>query len=103
MKSALHPAVKLAENRLRIHLKKYMPNALVWLFGSRALEKAGRGSDFDLAVQLSGSDSAACLESFEEAVIADTEIIYPVDIVDLNTASSAIKDGVKRDGILWKS
>ena len=40
---------------------------------------------------------------FEDAVAADTEIIYPVDIVDLNTASSALQAAGERDGIVWES
>ena len=99
----IHPAAKLAEERLRWHVQQQLPKARVWLFGSRALQQARRRSDFDLAVQLSADAPEATLGSFEDAVASDSEIIYPVDIVDLRTASAALKEAVERDGILWKS
>jgi predicted nucleotidyltransferase len=99
----IHPAAKLAEDRLRWHVQQQLPSAQVWLFGSRAVNAARRRSDFDLAVRLSSEASKTALADFEDAVIADPEIIYPVDIVDLRTASPTLRDAVKRDGILWKS
>jgi predicted nucleotidyltransferase len=99
----IHPAAKLAEDRLRWHVQRQLPCAQVWLFGSRAVNAARRRSDFDLAVRLGAESAETALEDFEDAVAADTEIIYPVDIVDLNTASSALQAAVERDGILWES
>ena len=49
----IHPAAKLAEDRLRWHVQQQLPSAQVWLFGSRAVNAARRRSDFDLAVRLS--------------------------------------------------
>ncbi len=103
METVLHPAVKLAEDRLRLHVRELLPEARVWLFGSRALQQARRRSDFDLAVQLGSGTPESALDAFEEAVASDPEIIYPVDVVDLRTATSALREAVASGGILWTS
>lgn len=96
-----HPAVKLAESRLKAHAHQILPNSQVWLFGSRATKKALRHSDFDLAVQLDEKTPESALFDFEETVKADPEIIYAVDIVNLNSAPVAVRQEIHRNGILW--
>lgn len=98
-----HPATKLAEDRLKAHVFRYLPNARVWLFGSRAKKGALRRSDFDLAVDPGSATPECALIDFEESIREDPEIIYPVDVVDLRQASESLKANIERDGILWKN
>jgi predicted nucleotidyltransferase len=101
--SAEHPAAKLAEARLKAHIARHLPDAQVWLFGSRATRKALRRSDFDLAVDLGSRTPAWALFDFEASILEDSEIIYPVDVIDLRSAAPALRANIERDGILWKS
>ena len=103
MESVLHPAVKLAEDRLRLHVRDLLPEARVWLFGSRAAKRARRRSDFDLAVELNAGTPETALDAFEEVVAADPEIIYSVDVLDLRTATATLRTAVASEGILWTS
>lgn len=100
---AEHPAAKLAEERLKIHLAQHLPNAQVWLFGSRAKRKALRRSDFDLAVQPGPGTAETALIDFEASIREDYEIIYPVDVVDLRSVPAALRQSIKKEGILWKN
>lgn len=98
-----HPAVALAERRLKMHIAKHLPNARVWLFGSRATGAALRRSDFDLAVQPGSESPDTDLINFEASIREDFEIIYPVDVVDLRRAPESLKQSVEKNGILWKN
>jgi predicted nucleotidyltransferase len=98
-----HPAVRLAEERLRRHVDRYLSNTRVWLFGSRARGDALRRSDFDLAFEpLDGFDDTS-LFAFEDAVQNDPEIIYPVDLVNFSEAGDLLRARIDQEGILWKS
>jgi predicted nucleotidyltransferase len=98
-----HPAVQLAEDHLKVHAQRLLPDARVWLFGSRATGQGQRRSDFDLAVQPGEKTPESALWDFENAVKADPEIIYPVDIVDLRMAPSALREKIQREGVVWKN
>ena len=56
-------------------MRDLLPEARVWLFGSRAAKRARRRSDFDLAVELNAGTPDTALDAFEEVVAADPEII----------------------------
>lgn len=100
--SQRHPAVDLAERRVKMHLRKHLPCARVWLFGSRARGEAMRRSDFDLAVEL-GRHGEADLRAFEEAIRVDPEIIYPVDVLNFASAPESLRSKIRGEGISWTS
>jgi len=78
-------------------LKQFVPEAVVYVFGSRAKNCAKPYSDLDLAIDLNGqkldlSALAKLKSSFEE-----TTIPYKIDVVDLNSISDEFKDNIKED------
>jgi len=100
--SQRHPAVDLAERRLKALARQHLPRARIRLFGSRATGEARRRSDFDLAVEL-GPHGETELWAFEEAIRNDSEIIYPVDVVDLAGATEALREKIENEGVVWTS
>lgn len=74
----------------------------VYLFGSRAENRANRASDVDLAVDTNEGVKeklARIQTAFEES-----EIPFTVDIVDLNSTSPALKQKIKQRGkLIWQS
>ena len=76
--------------------------ARVWLFGSRAQQAGGRGSDIDIAVLPLDPLPAGTLARIEEA-LDNSLVLYPVDLVDLSSAEPALRERVERDGIPWTS
>ena len=73
----------------------------VYLFGSWARNEEKQSSDIDIAVeshyQLSPSKWLELHDRIEESIIP-----YNVDIVNLEDASSALIQNVKREGVIWK-
>jgi predicted nucleotidyltransferase len=76
--------------------------ARVWLFGSRAQQAGGRGSDIDVAILPLDPLPAGTLAWIEET-LESSLVLYPVDLVDLSSAEPALRERVERDGIPWTS
>ena len=85
----------------RIVLEGLRPHAArVWLFGSRARGEPGRASDIDVAVLPEGPLPAGLLQEVREA-LENSQILYPVDLVDLTTAEPGLRETVLREGVPW--
>lgn len=78
-----------------------MPDAKIYLFGSRARGKARDSSDIDLAL-----DTGSKIPFYEVAeiknVIEGLSIPYLVDVVDLNNISDEMRFIILKEGVLWK-
>jgi len=79
-----------------------IPNCKVWLFGSRARDTEGRGSDIDLALDCGAPIPLSTIIDMRLA-IQDTTLPMEVDLVDLNTVSDDFKKEVLKEAILWTS
>lgn len=82
---------------LHVHLK---PNTRVWVFGSRALGKARKNSDLDIAIEsnnqpLSIKTLAALAEDFDES-----NLPYKVDILDWLNIDDSFRSHIEPDRIL---
>ena len=88
------------KNELVTIIKKHAPRAVIYLFGSRARGDEVPTSDIDIAV-----DAGAPLdyEIFLKILIEVDETTIPqkVDLVDLQTASAALKEQILKEGIKW--
>lgn len=69
-----------------------------WLFGSHARAQAQPHSDIDIA--LAGEVSRQTLAQLREA-IEESHVRCRVDVVDLQTASPAIRQAVAKEGVRW--
>jgi len=74
--------------------------ARVYLFGSWARSEARRHSDIDVAISADGPLPPGLLLEIEEA-LDSSEVLYPVELVDLTTASSSLRERVAAEGIPW--
>ena len=84
---------------LKAFLVKRLPNTHIYLFGSRATNRAGTYSDVDIAVEgvdLSAEDLARIRFAIEES-----NLPYKVDLVDL-TKSPYLKQIVEKEGVVWQ-
>jgi len=76
--------------------------AKVYLFGSWARGEARRYSDIDVAIApLKPLPSGLLLEIGE--ALDQSEVLYQVELVDLTTASEAIREKVASEGIPWNA
>lgn len=72
-------------------------NTKVYLFGSWARRQERRSSDIDLAIKHDGKLSLSELRT----IIAESNVPYNVDVVDLDLAGERIISKVRKEGILW--
>lgn len=80
-------------------LAKHIPDAVVWVFGSRATGKAKKYSDLDLCIKalrpLDLNVMSALAEDFSES-----DLPWKVDLVDWHGISDAFKAIIDRDQLL---
>lgn len=79
-------------------LARHVPEAVVWVFGSRATGKAKKYSDLDLCIKAShplGLDLMSALaEDFSES-----DLPWKVDLVDWWSISEAFRAIIDRDRV----
>jgi predicted nucleotidyltransferase len=74
--------------------------ARVFLFGSWARGEARRYSDIDVAILAAEPLPAGFLPDLQEALEA-SQVLYPVDLVDLAEAPAALRERVLAEGQPW--
>jgi predicted nucleotidyltransferase len=79
-----------------------IPNAKIYLFGSRARGTHSKWSDIDLALDTGKPLTNTNIDEVK-SVLAATNIPYKVDVLDFQTVSTEMQVSIKRDGILWKN
>ena len=75
-------------------------DAQVFLFGSWVHNKQRRYSDIDVAVLPENPLPPGLLLDIEER-LDRSEILYPVDLVDLSTAPASLRERVLAEGVPW--
>ncbi len=74
----------------------------VYLFGSRARGPARRASDVDIAVEAHEPLPPRVLAHLRDS-LEESTVPYRVDILDLALAGDALRERVKRDGVVWNA
>ncbi len=80
---------------------KYLPNAKIILYGSRARKDAREGSDIDIALDIGNKIDSDKMSN----IIADLEesdLPINFDIVDFHAVSEHMQQEILKDGILWQ-
>ncbi|GAB4580910.1 MAG: nucleotidyltransferase domain-containing protein [Anaerolineales bacterium] len=97
----LYPAIDLELAR-RIVLDRLVNFAAkVYLFGSQARGQAGRISDIDIAVLPLEPIPGWIFSEIREA-LEESNILYPVELVDLSETDERFRKRVFEEGIVWK-
>ena len=80
-----------------------LPNAKIYLFGSRARGDHSERSDIDLALD-TGEKIERSLVGEIRDVLEATNIINSMDVVDLNGAiSPMMREAILKERVLWKA
>jgi uncharacterized protein len=81
-------------------ITKYLPQAQIYLFGSRARKDNSPRSDIDIAIDNKNKIDNLTLSNIREE-IEESTIPFTVDIVDLNNISEDLKTQILKDKIKW--
>ena len=82
-------------------LATWVPDRVVWVFGSRATGNAKKYSDLDLAILGETPLSLAQLADLAEA-FSLSDLPFRVDLVDWSQANEAIKANIHRQHqVIW--
>lgn len=81
-------------------IKQLLPQANIYLFGSRARNDHQPESDIDVAIDNKQKIDSYILSDIKEQ-IEESTIPFTVDIVDLNRVSDDFKKEILRDRVLW--
>lgn len=81
-------------------LNVLFPGAQLYLFGSRARGTYSQYSDIDLAI-----DTQAQIPLYDinevKSMLAESNIVYKIDIVDLHRIPEKMREVILREGIVW--
>ncbi len=81
-------------------IHKHIPDATIYLFGSRARKDYKEGADIDIAIQSTGPLSIDSISLLYDG-LEDTTIPVSVDFVDLNRTSPELIARIQKEGIVW--
>ncbi len=90
--------LKLAQHLVLSHIET--DDYAVFLFGSRAAGKGGRGTDIDIGLLGTRPVAYKRLEDLRE-LLENSIIPYPVDIVDFNRVDDKFKKHALRKIKVW--
>jgi predicted nucleotidyltransferase len=78
-----------------------IPEAKIYLFGSRARNTNSEWSDIDIALD-AGTRLPKLTVSEIRDIMEATNLPYKVDIVDFHAVYEALQQAILKDRILWK-
>jgi len=81
-------------------IKKHLPTAKVYLFGSRAIDKEQPGSDIDIALDINCEIPSLTMSKIRNE-IEESIVPMKIDLVDMYTAQDELKKDILNEGILW--
>ena len=81
-------------------IEDIIPNAKIYLFGSRARLSHQEGSDIDLAIDSGNKIDIKTILKLHTK-IEETSIPLSVDLIDFNNIKPELKNEIIKEGILW--
>lgn len=78
-----------------------IPQAKIYLFGSRARGSASKWSDIDIALDAGKTIPLTAIDEII-SIFQATNIPYKIEVVDLQQVNEDMKKAIEKEGILWK-
>jgi predicted nucleotidyltransferase len=79
-------------------IARYLPDARIFLFGSRAKGDAGATSDFDIAIDVGSKISLGVVARIKDE-IDELRTLKSIDIIDLNRINPEFKTIIRTSGV----
>lgn len=90
------------KTRLIELISKHLPDAKIYLYGSRARGDHSPLSDIDVAVDMHGIPADKYKMAHISLSLEDLNIPLGIDVVDFNLVSESMRESIKKEGIVWK-
>lgn len=78
-----------------------VPDAKIYLFGSRARGTHSPFSDIDIAVD-AGQPLPRVVVDEAKSIMQASNIMYHIDVVDMNRVPEEMRKSILKEGIIWK-
>jgi len=78
-----------------------VPQAKIYLFGSRARKTHSRSSDIDIAIDAGKLLPRRDVDELV-SIFSATNILERIDVVDMHQIPQEMRDAIIQEGILWK-
>ncbi len=78
-----------------------VPEATIYLFGSRATDKHSEWSDIDIALDAGKKIFFVKIGEIID-VLAGTDIPYKIEVVDFHDIPESMQKSILKEGIIWK-
>ncbi len=82
-------------------IEKHLPNAAIYLYGSRACGNAQECSDVDIALDTGEIIDREIIYKIMDD-LEESKIPFFVDITDVNNISEKFKSGIEKEWVVWK-
>ena len=90
------------KNKIISLISAIIPNAKIYLFGSRARGTNSEWSDIDLAIDLGAEAARLDIGELNDIMVA-SNLPYKVDIVDFYKVTPEMQQSILKDKIIWKN
>lgn len=101
MDVALDGIDRVSKDKIIAIISALVPDATIYLFGSRARGTQSKWSDIDIALEANQPISRFVLGEVM-SIFEASNILYKIQVVDINSVNEAMRESILRDRILWK-
>ncbi len=91
-----------SKNKIIAIISALVPEAKIYLYGSRARGTNAEWSDIDLALDTGKKLPRLTVGELRDIMVA-TNIPYKVDIVDFHNITDAMQKAIMKDKVVWKA
>ena len=92
---------KKTKEKIIAIISALVPQAKIYLFGSRARKTHSRSSDIDIAIDGGKILPRAVVDEII-SVFSATNIMERIDVVDMHQIPQEMRNSIAEEGILWK-
>lgn len=82
-------------------ITKYLPDAKIYLYGSRARGTHRNGSDIDLAVDTGAKVDWKMMMKIEDEIDESTIPLF-VDVIDIHDVGKKFLEEIRSEWIIWR-
>jgi predicted nucleotidyltransferase len=89
------------KNKIIAVITALIPEAHIYLFGSRARGTNAERADIDIALD---AGKALPIESVDEikSMLAESNIRYKIDVVDIYQVTDLMRNQILKEKVIWK-